>query len=221
MFKRVVEAYIGEYASGKSELAINRALDLCRDQEPVTLVDLDFVEPFYTLRPLKAYLEGLGLTVIGWGAGESFGLGETGVYVKPAARWALWRPGHIILDVGYGVHGAASLNLVEGAWESSELKVLAVINASRPMTSSVSGIVDYVRSLGRVDGIINNTHLGDETSIEVVLEGLHLINEAAKIVEIPLLHSTIVEKLKDETLNAGVDPNKVKTIKRYMPAAMW
>ena len=58
---RIIEAYIGEYASGKSEMAINRALELKNQGRQVTLVDLDTVEPFYTLRILKKDLEEMGL----------------------------------------------------------------------------------------------------------------------------------------------------------------
>ncbi|MGE5405852.1 MAG: hypothetical protein ACM3PP_13060 [Candidatus Saccharibacteria bacterium] len=221
MQPRVVEAFIGEYASGKSELAINRALELHSTGDEVTIVDLDYVEPFYTLRPLVSMLEEKGLNVVGWGREDSFGLGEAGSYVKPAARWVLWRPGHIILDVGYGVHGAATLNLVEGAYESPELKVIAVVNAARPMTSSVPWIVEYINSLGRVDAIVNNTHLGDETDIKFVLSGLHLISEASKIVEIPLIYTVVSEDLKDQLTQADLAAGEFKFIKRYMPGAMW
>ena len=53
---RVGKAYGIEYASGKSEMAINRAIELKELGHIVTLVDLDTVEPFYTLRPLKGLL---------------------------------------------------------------------------------------------------------------------------------------------------------------------
>jgi hypothetical protein len=59
----IIEAYVGEYASGKSENAVNRAVALRRQGRQVTLVDLDTVEPCYTLRPIKKELEELGLTV--------------------------------------------------------------------------------------------------------------------------------------------------------------
>ncbi len=45
------EAYVGEYASGKSEVAINRARQLAQRQEKVTLVDLDLMEPFLIQPP--------------------------------------------------------------------------------------------------------------------------------------------------------------------------
>ncbi len=219
--KRIVEAYIGEYASGKSELAINRALELRQSVEDVTLVDLDFVEPFYTLRPLKDLLEQLGLTVVAWGKEDTFGLGETGSLVNPAARWVMWRKGHIIMDVGYGVHGAASLNLVEGALESPELKVWAVINIGRPITSTVKDVVDYVTSLQRVDGLINNSHLGGRTTVEFILEGLRVVQEASDLLGLPLVYTAIDNTLKQEALAAGLNFDQIKGIHRYMPEAMW
>jgi hypothetical protein len=88
------------------------------------------------LRPLKEKLEQKGLKLIAFSRSDSFGLGETGAMLNPKARWALMNEGDIILDIGYGVAGAETLNLVEGAAQSPELKVIAVLNYSRPMTGS-------------------------------------------------------------------------------------
>ncbi len=217
---RIVEAYIGEYASGKSEIAINRALELRNQGRPVTLVDLDIVEPFYTLRPLKEKLEQLGLNVVSFSRADSFGLGETGAMLNPRARWALRQEGDIILDIGYGVYGAKTLNLVEGAAESEELQVYAVVNYSRPMTGTKERIKEYVSGLGHVDGIIANTHLGDQTDIPVILEGDAIIIEAAAELGIPVQCIIVVEELAG-LINATELGLPVKVIKRYMPAAMW
>ncbi len=217
---RIIEAYIGEYASGKSEMAINRALDLKNQGRQVTLVDLDTVEPFYTLRTLKRVLEAMGMKVISFAREDSFGLGETGAMLNPQARWALMNEGDIIMDIGYGVQGAKTLNLVEGANESSDLKILAVINGTRPMTDSLSGIKEYLTELGRVDGIVLNTHLGDETTVEIIKKGNDLIQEVAHEMDIPIAYIAVNEELQ------GVIPvaeytMPVKYIKRYMPGAMW
>ncbi len=218
--KRIVEAYIGEYASGKSEIAINRALELNSQGHRVTLVDLDIVEPFYTLRPLKEMLESHGLNVIGFSRSDSFGLGETGAMLNPAARWALWQEGDVILDIGYGVSGSQTLNLVEGAAESSELRIYAVVNHSRPLTSSRELIKEYVSGLGRVDAIVANTHLGDETEVPLVMAGNAVVIEAAQELGIPVLCMAVTEDLAGavEALNPGIP---IRIIKRYMPAAMW
>jgi hypothetical protein len=53
MTERIAEAYIGEYAAGKSESAINRVLELARRGRRVALVDLDLVDPFTRCDPCK------------------------------------------------------------------------------------------------------------------------------------------------------------------------
>lgn len=216
---RIVEAYIGEYASGKSEMAINRALELSNRGRRVTLVDLDTVEPFYTLRPIKNQLEKMNLNIISQSREDSFGLGETGSMITPRARWALRNEGDIILDIGYGVFGAQTLNLVEEIDQTPELKVIAVLNASRPMTNSLDRILEYVKGLGRVDGIVANTHMGDETTPEIIIAGNEIIIEAARILQLPVIYTAVVEELKDSEINSFGIP--IKYIKRYMPSAMW
>ncbi len=218
---RIVEAYVGEYASGKSEVAVNRALALSRGGRPVTLVDLDIVEPCYTLRPIKKELIARGIQVLAWETREMVGLGETGNVLRAENRWALKRPGDIILDIGYGVEGSRTLNLLEGASEDPDLKVVAVINTSRPMTGDVEDIIDYVRQLGRVDMLVNNTHLGEETTAQVVQEGAKSVTGAARALGLPVLATTAVEELAGVIGPEDCMGNPVWPIKRYMPRTLW
>lgn len=217
---RLVEAYVGEYASGKSEIAINRALELTRQGRRVTLVDLDTVEPFYTLRSLKEKLESFGINMICLSAKDAFGLGKTGAMLNPKARWALRHEGDIILDIGYGVYGARTLNLVEGANESDELKVMLVINYSRPMTNSRERIKEYINSFDRIDFIVANTHLGDQTTAEIIIEGNQEILAVANELSLPVAYMAA-----DINFAAELQKHQflvpVKFINRYMPEAIW
>lgn len=221
MEKRIIEAYVGEYASGKSENAVNRATFLQKLGLQVTLVDLDTVEPCYTLRPIKKELEKTGLHVVAWETSETVGLGEAGCTIKGEMRWVLRQPANIIMDVGYGVHGAAIFNLVEGAWEDPDLKIYAVVNASRPMTCNVARIVDYLRGLGRIDGIINNTHMAEETTVEIVKKGARLITEAACILEVPVVATSAMKEVAGQMGKEDCVGNPVWTLQRYMPKAFW
>ena len=159
---------------------MNRALFLAGQGRKVTLADLDIVEPFYTLRPIKKQLESLGINVLAWETKETFGLGEAGSIIRPEMRWVLKRDGDIILDIGYGVEGSKTLNLLEGIEDNPYLKIIAVVNTSRPATHRVEDIVEYVATLGRVDAIINNTHLGEETTVDIIQAGSKVVSEAAK-----------------------------------------
>jgi len=221
MSKRIVEAYTGEYAGGKSENALNRALALARQGRIVTLVDLDIVEPVYTLRPIQEELRALGINVIAWKTAETVGLGEAGTTLKPGARWALRHEGDIILDIGYGVEGTRTLNLLEGAATDQDLQVIAVINISRPMTAEVKDIVEHVREMGRVDALLNNTHLADETTPEVVQEGARVVAEAARHLGLPVVATAAVTSIAEEIGDVDCMGNPVRVLTRYMQKAFW
>ncbi|MEW6172925.1 MAG: hypothetical protein AB1510_07635 [Bacillota bacterium] len=187
----------------------------------VTLVDLDVVEPFWTLRPLKKEIEAKGITVIAWDREDAEGLGEAGTVLKPAARWALARQGDVILDVGYGVGGARVLEIIEGYPENADLRVFAVINASRPMTATVQDIVDHVHNLGRVDGLVNNTHLGEETDSTVVQEGAKLVTAAARVLNIPVVATAAVDRVAALIGPRDCEGNPVRPLRRFMPRGFW
>lgn len=218
---RIVEAYVGEYASGKSEVAINRALDRKKLGHEVTLADLDTVEPFYTLRPIKARLEAEDLRVIAWDPSEVMGFGETGVLVKPEMRWALQHDGDIVLDVGYGVQGAKILDTIEGATDNADLKVFCVLNVGRPMTGDVEMIVDYLATIDRVDGLINNSHLGDHTDIEFIRQGSDIIREVSERTGISVIATTAMESFRADLGDRDHNGYEVRYLVRWMPDALW
>ncbi|MGI6145407.1 MAG: hypothetical protein GX092_05075 [Clostridia bacterium] len=220
--ERIVEAYVGEYASGKSEVALNRALNLVKKgHKPVTLVDFDLVEPFYTLRPLKRSLEEKGVQVLAWETEKTMGLGEAGMVLKPEIRWALKREGDIIIDVGYGVAGARKLRLLEDAREHPELRVFVVINIARPLTSDVKEIVDYIKTLGTVHGVINNSHWGDDTTIEIIQEGAKVVTKAANLLGLPVIATTVEQRFSQQIANYDLQGNPVVFLERQMNRYYW
>lgn len=217
----IIEAYVGEYASGKSENAVNRAIYLKKQGLAVTLVDLDTVEPCYTLRPIKKELEEQGLDVVAWETHDTMGLGEAGSVIKGSMRWVLRRKGNIIMDVGYGVHGARIFNLVEGAFENPYLKIIAVLNMSRPFTSTVDNILEYVATLGRVDAVLNNTHMAEETTVEIVQRGAKGISEAASRIGIPVVATAAIAEIAEKIGPADCMGNPVWPLERIMPRTFW
>jgi hypothetical protein len=88
------------------------------------------------------------------------------------------------------------------------------------MTNSRERIKEYVLSLGRVDAIIANTHLADETTVELIKKGNQEIIQAANDLGIPVEAMVADERLSCQIVkeNLGIP---VRFIRRYMPAAMW
>ncbi len=218
---RIIEAYIGEYASGKTEISINRALELRSQGRDVKLVDLDLVEPFFTIRPIVDQLEEKGLEVISMDTRGVVGLGETGVLFCPEMKWAIKNGGDVILDVGYGVNGASALNLVEGASHEKSLRVFVVVNIARPMTSSLETIMEFISTLGKVDGLINNSHLGKDSDIEIIQEGAVLVSQAARELGVPVIATTVAREFADLVGTVDQMNNPIKIIDLFMQDAYW
>lgn len=218
---RRVEAFVGEYASGKSEIAVNRALMLRRRGQPVTLVDLDLVEPTYTLRPLKRQLESQGIDVIAWETEETLGLGEAGMQLHPLAKGVMRRTGYIVCDVGHGVYGSEVLTLVEGLLECPQLAIFLVVNNCRPMTQNVALILEEAARFNPLHGLLNNSHLGSETTPVVVQEGARIVTAAAARLQLPVVASAALASIAQEIGEQDVCGNPVWPLQRFLHLAFW
>lgn len=221
---RVVEIYAGAYASGKSETALNRARQYAQLNKQITLVDLDTVEPAYTLRPIANGLRQMGIDVIT--QPDNFGLGEAASYVTPAQVNFLSNDGDIIVDVGYGAGGLDILDIVNNIDKETNLQAYLVVNTAKFETSTVDNIIEYVDFAGGSErkydfsGMISNTHFGDETTKEDVINGYNKLKTASQKVNIPIRAIGIDEKLAQD-FGLTYDGVEVWTYKRMMPKAFW
>ena len=152
---RVVEIYAGAYASGKSETSLNRARQYVMQNKPITLVDLDTVEPAYTLRPIANDLKQMGINVIT--QPDNFGLGEAASYVTPAQVNFLSNKGDIIVDVGYGAGGLDILDIVNNIEKETNLQAFLVVNTaiSSPFNAVLTSPLDISAIFDKVSSEIS------------------------------------------------------------------
>ena len=221
---RVIEIYAGAYASGKSETALNRARQYAQLNKPITLVDLDTVDPAYTLRPIANDLRKMGINVIT--QPDNFGLGEAASYVTQAQVNFLSNDGDIIVDVGYGAGGLDILDIVNNIDKETNLQAYLVVNTAKFETSTIDNIIEYVdfaRGSERkydFSGMISNTHFGDETTKEDIINGYNKLKIASQKVNIPIRAIGIDEKLAQD-FALTYDGVEVWAYKRMMPKAFW
>ena len=226
MQERIVEVYAGAYASGKSETALNRARQFAIQKKQITLVDLDTVEPAYTLRPIAEELEGMGINVIT--QPDNFGLGEAASYVTPAQTNCLAVDGDIIIDVGYGAGGLDILDIINNIDEETNIHIYLVVNTAKFETSSVDNIIEYAtfsegiekRDWKKFTGLISNTHLGDETTKEDIINGYNKLKQASEILNLPIRAIGVDEKLASD-FDLTYDGVDVWVYRRMMPKAFW
>ena len=220
--ERKVEAYLGEYASGKSEIALNRALDLAKKGEKVTLVDMDLVEARYCIRGIKSLLNSRGVDVVSLATKRTVKIDESGDSYSEDAKHVLEREGNIIFDVGYGARGLRLLQHVQGAENDPLLQLIMVINTNRKVTRGVQEIIEYSKRFWRLDGVLSNTNTGANTTEDVLLNGLHIAEDAADRLALPVVGVGVSRALfrDDAHLLTQITPEEIRWLRNWMPKSI-
>ena len=203
MFRKRVTVFVGHFGSGKTEIALNGALQLAATGVPVTLADLDVVKPYFRSRAARAILADGGIELLApTGANVHADL----PIIVPQIRSHLRNERrHLIMDVGGDGVGARVLGSLSDVVPLEDTECLLVLNFRRPSTPDPEAAVIMVREIeavGRVPvtGLISNTHLMDETTVEVVLEGYRMALETARLAGLPLAAITVNSDLAGEII---------------------
>ncbi len=183
MPKRIT-IFAGHYGSGKTNIALNYARYLKSLGGRVSVADLDIVNPYFRTKDSAAELaaEGIGLVV------SEFANSNVDFPAMPKEIYALVaeRDERVVMDVGGDDRGALALGrYVPDIREEGDYEMLAVVNASRPLTRTVDDTVDVLREIECAcalpfTGIVNNTNLGCETRAEDVRRSVDYASEIAR-----------------------------------------
>ena len=108
-----------------------------------------------------------------------------------------------VLDVGGDPAGARVLGRFAQKIRQIEHEFLCVLNFNRPETATPEKAERYLREIEHsaqltATGLINNTHLCEETTVEDVLRGEKLAQAVAASVGIPVLYNAFSRRLTGE-----------------------
>lgn len=188
----------GNYGSGKTEVAVNLAVDQRRKGHQVRIADLDLVNPYFRTREVRHLLSGLGIEVVL--PPEQYLKADLPI-LDPGVAGLIRRPGELtLLDVGGNAAGATVLSALAEAFKNQPCQMLQVINPFRPNTDSVSGclkIREEIEAASKIamTGIIGNANLIDDTRIEDIYQGYRFVTDLADQGGLPLKFITATREL--------------------------
>ena len=195
--------FAGHYGSGKTNIALNYARSLHRDQGlPVTIADLDIVNPYFRTKDSEQQLsaEGIGLIC------SPFAKSNLDVPAMPKETYALIgsRTQYGVLDIGGDDRGALALGrYTPEIREESNYEMLLVVNCARPLTRTAEDTVQVLREIEAAcglpfTGIVNNTNLGPQTAAEDVLASVPYAEAVSRLTGLPVFMTCCAEALYPE-----------------------
>lgn len=182
--------FAGHYGSGKTNIALNYALYLKECGLPVVIADLDIVNPYFRMKDSEEYLRQHGIELIS----SPYANSNLDVPAMPKEIYGITsdRSRYGVLDIGGDDRGALALGrYVPEILEENDYEMLLVANRSRPLTRTAADTIGVMREIEeacgiRFTGIVNNTNLGPDTTVQDVKDSLPYIQELSESSGLPV-----------------------------------
>ena len=200
-----IRIIIGHYGSGKSEFSMNYVTRL-REliDTKVAISDLDVVNAYFRTREKRDFLQSKDILPIDSSI-------QATTLDLPAVSAQVTSPitdkeYNYVIDVGGDDVGARVLGRFSHLIEKDDYDMFCVVNANREKTQTAQDVINHIKSIEKtsnlkVTGLVNNTHLVRETTIDDILKGNELIKEVSNLTGIPIRYVTCLESLISQLPN--------------------
>ncbi len=183
-----IKVFVGEFGSGKTELAVNYSLQLKQLGHQTAIVDIDLVKPYFRTRENRSLLEERGVLVVA--PDRKLAHSDLPIMPENLTRILYDDQYQVVMDVGGG-ESAIVLGQLNRKFDENPYQAWLVVNTRRPFTNTPAAIVDVCRRIERVSrltvsGVVSNTNLAGETTAAHIYEGLAVTEQAAGLLGLPI-----------------------------------
>ncbi len=201
----------GHYGSGKTNLAVNLALDLKRQRKDVTLVDLDIVNPYFRSADFTEALESNGIhTINPMYANTNLDIPAIGPEVASVLEQ---KDRTAVIDVGGDDAGAAALGrYAQQILEDGDYAYFYVINRCRYLTRTPEEAAEILREIEftsrlKATGVVNNSNVSYQTTSDTIISSMAYAEEVARRLNLPLVATAYDRRLGKQLEAAGLVTN--------------
>ncbi len=196
-----ISVFVGHFGSGKTEMSINFALKAAAEGHVTTLIDLDIVNPFFRSSEVKDILDEHGIQLLA----PNFARTTVDVPSLPPTIQGVFsrEEGVVVFDVGGDPEGALALSRYKPYFDAVDFDLYFVINTRRPFTSQADDIIELMgqvemHSRQKIKYLVSNTNLSYETTIEIIEEGIKIVEEVASRCQLPIAYVNVPRHLEDQ-----------------------
>lgn len=214
-FMKKVTVITGHYGCGKTNISVNLAAELAKSGEKVTVVDLDIVNPYFRTADFGDFFKENGVELISSiYANSNLDIPAISFDVERLCR----EDGYVIIDVGGDDAGATALGRYKEIFDElnakNEIDMLYVINCRRYLTSTPEEALELMYEIEqtarfRHTGIINNSNLGNETTLQTALDAVSYGKTLSEKTGLPVVFNSVCENCEPPETE-GVTFKKIK-----------
>ena len=208
-----IHIFTGHFGSGKTELAVNFALELARSGRKTVIVDCDIVNTYFRTLDVKEKLEKSGIEVIA----PLFANSNLEMQMMPAEILSVFekKDYDVVFDVGGDEDGAFALGSYKRFFEREGYEMYFVVNTSRPLTENCDDTLVYMGEIERasrlnITKVVNNANIAGETTAQNLYKGDEVVSE---ICEKTKLEYAFISGTKE--VLKSLDESKLKCDKRF------
>ena len=203
-FKRLT-LLCGHYGSGKTNVAVNLAIQLKKQYNNLVVADLDIVNPYFRTKDSLDDFKKHGIELIC----SEYANTNVDIPALPADMYRLTTDKSLtaVIDVGGDDRGAYALGrLVPEIEAEGNYEMLMVINGYRPLTPDAASTIEVMREIEtacklKFTGLVNNSNVGELTTAEYVLNSMDYAREVSNKSGLPIVMTTVEADLYDELKN--------------------
>ena len=202
--------FAGHDGSGKTNIAVNYALQLAKEGKKVCIADLDIVNPYFRTKDSEAELAAAGIELIS----PRFANTNVDLPALPPESYRLVQDKSVfgVMDIGGDDRGAYALGRFADAIRTEgNYRMAFVFNCYRPLTSTVADAIEIMREIEAACGlsftcIVNNSNIGEETAREDFLSSLPVAEALSRECGLPIWLHTAEHSLAETLCELSVTP---------------
>ena len=194
--------FAGHYGSGKTNIAVNYALQLAREGKKVCIAELDIVNPYFSTADSADVLKEAGIALIS----PKFANSNVDLPALPAEAYRLVedKSSYGIMDIGGDDRGAYALGrYTPFIKKENNYRMIFVANCYRALTRTATDALEVMLEIEAACGlrftdIVNNSHLGNFTDVQTLLDSQPFIDQLCELSGLPLYLTTVRADLAEE-----------------------
>lgn len=191
--------FAGHYGSGKTNIAVNYAIDLKDKGYEVVIADLDIVNPYFRTKDSEDELKEKGIELLcSPYAGSNLDI--------PSLPQEMYRAvqdknTYAVMDIGGDDAGAIALGrFAPYITEEDNYEMIFVVNFYRPLTRTAREALEIMREVENASklkftAIANNSNLGEDTTAEDILSTVSETQKLSEMSSLPVVMTCVKKDL--------------------------